>query len=396
MENSEQLVDLLLRKFFNEELSQAEEDKLKEVIAGSEAHQVVYERLSKPGRIEELSKGYWSFIKNLKPVETPNPAKEENKEGKLVKGKFFGPLSIAASLFFVLGLGAYFYFTSSTKKPDHSSAKTSTEKPADLKPGQNKAVLTLADGKRIILDSTDIKLKQGNATITNKAGSISYDGKANAGHEVLYNTLSTGKGEIFSLALADGSNIWLNSASSIRYPVTFTGDERKVEITGEVYFEVAHNSAKPFKVFANGVQVEVLGTIFNINAYSEEPGIKTTLLQGKVLVKSETVNPKIAILKPGQQAEVKAGEINVSNDADVQQAIAWKNGYFQFNREDLKAVMRQLERWYDVDVIYEGEIPKREFWGKIHRNTMATEVLKILEGYKIHFRIEGKKIIVTP
>lgn len=402
LEKADELVELLLKHYLNGELSPDEAQQLKKLTANSEAYGNVYEELSKPGKIDDLSKEYFWYIENFKPIET---RKTELKKGKLVRSKLFWRLSVAASVFLVLAIGAYFWFDNNNNTPEKSLTQTSSEKQADLAPGQNKAVLTLADGKKIILDSAAIgQLTQGTTKILNKGGHIIYNGNS-AGTEVLYNTLSTAKAEIYSMVLSDGTRIWLNASSSIRFPVVFKGAERKVEISGEVYFDVAHNKSMPFKVLANGMEIEVLGTSFNINCYKDEASMKTTLLEGKVKVR--TGNGPVSFLKPGQQAQVfssppTGGEdqgaraIQVINNVDLQQAIAWKNGYFQFYRDDLQTVMRQIARWYDVEVVYEGEIPRREFQGKLHRNTNASEILKILEKSKIHFRIEGKKIIVTP
>lgn len=397
LEKADELVELLLAQYLNGELSPAETERLQLLISNSAVYANLYNDLSKPGKLDGLSKEYFRYIETFVPLET---GKATSPKGRLIRSKFFWRLSAAACVFLVLTIGAYFWFSNSNT-PEKSLIQTPIEKPADLLPGQNKAVLILADGKRIVLDSTAIgQLAQGNTIIVNKEGHITYNGADATTGKELYNTLSTGKGEIYSLVLADRTRVWLNASSSIRFPVAFGGAERKVLITGEVYFEVAHNKAMPFKVHVvsprgTGINIEVLGTSFNVNSYPDEGTIKTTLLEGSVKVTAR-MKGKPQLLAPGQQAQAGESDIRVIGDVDVQQAIAWKNGYFQFNRDDLPTVMRQIAMWYDVEVVYEGDIPKREFWGKIHRNTKASEVLKILERYGIHFRIEGKKIIVTP
>lgn len=314
-----------------------------------------------------------------------------------VRDKGWQKYVAAASVFLLLSTGAYFWFI---QDKQNQTAKTETNQSrfgGDAEPGKFKARLTLADGSTIVLDSagTGKLAQQGSAEILNKSGQVIYNAEFTTSQEVLYNTLSTAKGEIYSLVLADGSKVWLNSASSIHFPVFFTGRERIVEITGEAYFEVTHNATKPFKVLVNDAEVQVLGTRFNINAYSDEAAIKTTLLEGSVKV-SSLITHHSSLIKPGQQVQLSGENLKVINDADMEEVLAWKNGYFQFNRDDLETVMRQIARWYDVEVEYEGTIPQRYFGGKIHRNTNASQVLTILEKSRVHFRIEGKKIIVMP
>ena len=224
--------------------------------------------------------------------------------------------------------------------------------------------------------------------------------------EVLYNTLTTARGQTYATLLSDGTKIWLNSQSSIRYPIRFTGDVRMVEITGEVYFEVAASltrqangkeAKQPFIVKAPGMDIEVLGTHFNINSYLDEDTVKTTLLEGKVKVHSETNNGQ-AILASGEQAQLnkKSQVLKKVKNVDVDAEVAWRFGMFQFNNADLKTVMRQLERWYDVEVMYQGEIPDVQSHGEIPREFNLSQVLNVLERPDVHFKVVGKKIIVTP
>jgi ferric-dicitrate binding protein FerR (iron transport regulator) len=211
--------------------------------------------------------------------------------------------------------------------------------------------------------------------------------------EVLYNTVSTPRGGQYQLTLSDGSKVWLNASSSLRFPTAFPGTERRVEITGEAYFEVAGNESKPFVVdIAGKGEVEVLGTQFNINAYEDEPAIKTTLLEGKVKV-SESNGSQSSVLKPGQQAQLANG-IRVMDNVDMEEIMAWKTGWFYFDRQELPAIMRQVSRWYDVDVRYEGRISKKSFSGIVGRDNDIKDVLKIMENAGIRFRIEGSSITV--
>jgi ferric-dicitrate binding protein FerR (iron transport regulator) len=257
--------------------------------------------------------------------------------------------------------------------------------------------LTLSDGSQVALNNAHngTLASQGNVMINkNKDGQIVY---ANSGEDSAlqndgYNTATTPRGGQFQLILSDGTKVWLNAASSIKYPVVFKGNERKVELTGEAYFEVAHNKKKPFKVISNGQTVEVLGTHFNINAYNNENAVRTTLLEGSVRV---STGDKNKVIKPGEQAQLKNGDFQIAA-VDVNEVIAWKNGLFQFKDANIIDIMKQLSRWYDVDIKYEGSIPDRKFSGSISRNVNASQLLDILSFEKIHFRIEGKTIIVTP
>jgi len=307
--------------------------------------------------------------------------------------RFLFRIAAASLIFCILVIAAY--ITLSPKNPN-TVAKLPIVKMKNVgMPGENKAILTLADGSNIILDDVNNGqvANQGGtqvAKLTN--GQIVYKTLMDRPAEVVFNTLTTPRGGQFKLSLPDGSEVWLNTVSSIRYPTAFIGNERKVEITGEAYFEIAHDATKPFKVIVNGTEVKVLGTHFNINAYNDEATIKTTLLEGSV---SLSKAGKIITLKPGQQAQVgNSRDIKVIDNVDTDQEVAWKNGYFSFNNADLQTVMRQIGRWYDMEVLYEGKIPERQFGGKIDRNSNAVEVLKILEESKVHFRIEDGKIVV--
>jgi transmembrane sensor len=274
---------------------------------------------------------------------------------------------------------------------------TSVKQPQDIPPGGDKAMLTLGDGRVITLDSirNGTVATQGNARVLKvQDGELAYHAAGTA-EAVSYNTISTPRGGQYEVVLPDGSKVWLDAASSLRFPTSFNGRQREVELTGQAYFEIAADKAQPFHVKAGGTDVEVLGTHFNINAYGDEGTIRTTLLQGAVKV---SVGKESRLLEPGEQASSGHGQesISVNKEADADAAIAWKNGLFQFHDADLKSVMRQLIRWYDVDVVYEGSIPPQQFEGKIQRDLTLLQTLRILEKSQVHFRIEGRKIIVQP
>jgi ferric-dicitrate binding protein FerR (iron transport regulator) len=234
--------------------------------------------------------------------------------------------------------------------------------------------------------------------VVNENGTLIYKAGSPSPNSALYNILSTTNGQTYAMVLADGSKVWLNTGASIRYPVAFTGDERKVEVTGEVYFEVAHQADKPFIVHVSDQQgekmdVQVLGTRFNINAYHDESVIKTTLLEGSVKI---NLGDSATLLEPGHQAQVSNGIATVFPDNNVDGTIAWKNGRFNFENADIDGVMRQLAKWYDIRVVYEGPKPTtRPFKGEMERNLMLPQVLKALEiTTGTRFRIEGRKLIV--
>ncbi|EHQ31202.1 FecR family protein [Mucilaginibacter paludis] len=273
----------------------------------------------------------------------------------------------------------------------------------DALPGGNRAILTLANGKKIVLGNAGngtIAL-QGNTQVDKiRNGQLVYQATGSSdkwqnatANQVTYNTVSTPKAGEYEITLPDGTKIWLNSVSSITFPTAFTGNERRVSITGEVYFEVAKNKNKPFIVETRGQNVTVLGTHFNINAYDDENTIKTTLLEGSIKLSAHS-NSKI--LTPGQQAEVTNNRITIINNSDTEAAVAWKNGYFVFDNTDLPTLMRQLSRWYDVNTVYNGNAGNHEFVGQIKRSVKLSSVLKILEASGVHFKIEGENLYIQP
>ncbi len=225
--------------------------------------------------------------------------------------------------------------------------------------------------------------------IASKAAQPRKDGKS------LVNTLTTAKGETYQIILPDQTKVWLNAASSIKFPVTFAGlDQRKIQLSGEAYFEVSKDKRHPFIVTTGKQEVEVLGTHFNINSYADEPATKTTLLEGAVKVRSRTAVSDNVILKPGQQSNLTTpGNITVDEaDPDV---TAWKDGKFRFNNTSLESILRQLSRWYNVDINYVNGVPDEKFTGGIDRNLTASEALDIFRYMKVRFKIEGRTILVT-
>lgn len=346
--------------------------------------------------------------------------KEQHNNVIPIRQRIWFRVSVAAAIVVVAAVPVY-YLIVRTPSPK-AMVKTESQQatlPHDALPGSNKATLTLADGTVIDLDKAAngaLATEDGSTVSKKEDGRLEYRqtrSPLTTHHSPAYNTLTTPHGGQYYLELPDGSRVWLNAATSIRYPTAFTGNERLVELTGEAYFEIKKNHEKPFRVHLTdpstgegGRQgiIEVLGTHFNVNAYPDEALFKTTLLEGQVRqwAGSDATNMNDAVtLKPGQQAQMKNtnvgnGHIRVVDEADTEEAIAWKNGLFYFDNVDIQAIMRQLARWYKVQVVFKGKVPARRFAGQVSRSSNLSQVLKILELSKIHFTIEGDVVTVLP
>lgn len=343
--------------------------------------------------------------------------KQNTQPAKVRRLPAAGRWLIAASILLLLSVGAYLFInTRSTRQ---------TAATAEILPGKDGAILTLADGTQILLDTikSGVVALQGGATAKIVNGTLIYDGN---GGEAVYNIMSTPKGRKFHLIMPDGTEAWLNSASSIQFPTAFTGNERKVSVTGEVYLEVAKNKKMPFRLNVNNqAEVEVLGTHFNVKAYENEPVINTTLLEGSIAIrlkndKSGKVG-KQSILKPGQQAQIQvdqnnmqvnavlpklgtaknAGinepELTVVNNTDVDKVMAWKNNVFDFNNIAFEDAMYQLERWYNIEVVYEKGVPPTnvELSGKMTKDVTLNDLVAILEKIGVKCRLEGRKLVIV-
>lgn len=298
-------------------------------------------------------------------------------------------LAVAASILLILGLGGYFLFFNKTGRQNDV---VKTEPAPDVEaPKITKATITLADGRTISVDSLNT-LTQSNVQLSKTAdGKIVYSGNA---VDVVYNTLTNPRGStVIDMSLADGSHIWLNAGSSVTYPVAFTGSERRVSITGEAYFEVSHDPARPFFVSKGELSVKVLGTHFNVNAYDDESDMKVTLLEGSVEVSN---NYGSAIIKPGEQARITSNlKPQTLKGIDVEAVMAWKNNKFIFNSADIRTIGRQLEKWYDVEFIYVSEITDH-FTGIISRSVNASDVFSMLQKTgTMNVRIENKKVYIS-
>ncbi len=388
----------LISGFLRNSLTEAELDELDAWIVANDENQLLFEELTDPKNIE-------TGIQKLQNIDTEAALQKikgqmetSNRPGLKRNRRYYWTYGIAASLLLLAGL---FYFTKLDKE---NKPPVVTSDSPDLKPGGNKATLTLIDGT--VLDLEEHKkglLKQENGVQVNKVddGQLTYlsDEHVTPG-DLKYNILSTPKGGQYRVVLSDGTIAWLNAASSLKFPVQFTGAQRIVELTGEVYFEVAATpgipggrALKPFIVRKGDMHVEVLGTHFNVNAYDDESEMKVTLLEGSVKVGT---NSGAIIIKPGEQASVVSNRKPSSARADLSEAIAWKEGKFIFKNAPIESIMRQVSRWYDVEIEYQGKV-NYHFNATIDRNLPVSKLFKRLElTDNVHFTITEKKIIVKP
>lgn len=302
----------------------------------------------------------------------------------------------AAAVLLVIGWGASRLWVQRTPVPVPAAIAK-----ADLTPGASQATLTLANGHRLVLDSAvaDTILTEGAAVIANAHGRLAYQAGNQAGAAVVYNTLSTPTGGTYMVTLPDGTKVWLNALSTLRYPTAFTGELREVTMTGEAYFEIATDPRRPFTVHVAGKEdVAVLGTHFNINAYADEPALVTTLFEGAVKIDAPVNGvSKSARLQPGQQESLAAAGMTTRPTPDEAAVLAWKNGYFSFHGESLEAIMRQVSRWYAAEIVYDGDVKDQRFAGTVPRSANASKLLEVLALTKtVEFTILDKKIIVKP
>ena len=385
-------VQELVEKFLHNIASKEEEERLLQWYWRESNLKSEWELNSSQSELDLKSKIY-TKITEQDESETDQYTSEKNK---------FKKIGIALLFFTILALAAF--FNSNQFRKSNTDETLVVEQPVDILPGGSKAILTLADGRKIELDESKngILVDQGGIKVhKNSDGIIEYTFSKKEipslnsldPAEPVFNTIETPVGGKYQLNLADGSKVWLNSSSSIRFPIFFSKDKREVELKGEAYFEVSKDSKRKFSVRSGIQTVEVLGTQFNINAYSDEKSIKTTLFEGEIrVIDLKTNNSKL--LKPGEQSNVDQS-IQIRR-IDTQTEIPWKEGYFHFKKADIETVMRQLGRWYGVTARYEGNLPEHHFSGAISNNLTLLEVLEILEKSNIHFRLDGKEVVVMP
>lgn len=306
----------------------------------------------------------------------------------------------AAAILVLLGGSIYFFTT--TGKNENKNIVQDQNNNREILPGTNRAQLTLSDGTVITLDSAanGAIAQQGNSSVIKLAnGELRYETNGLAQNKVMMNTMATPKGGQYQLTLPDGSKIWLNAASSITYPAVFAGNERAIKVTGEIYIEVAKDARKPFLVDADGRStVQVLGTSFNINAYADEQNIKTTLIDGSIKVRAahSGSNPQGVTLKPGQQAVITGNSDLIRlQAASIDHVIAWKNGFINFESGSFQEVMRQIERWYDIDVKFEGNRPPVNIEGRMDRGVKLSDLMTLLNNFGIHTKLEGRTLILS-
>lgn len=369
----------LIAGFLKETLSKKETEELDDWINASEENMILFEKMTDEKNVEQAT--VW-----FKKMHVEAELQETKRNIQQRKSIFLWPYAIAAAVIVVI-VGGIYMFKGKVGKPD--TVVVSREE-KDLLPGTNMAILTLDNGQQIVLESNGADtMINGQVKLLRKDGQLVYN---NTGQttDAAYNTLTVPRKGRYKLVLPDGTRVWLNAASSVRYPVAFTGDERKVFITGETFFEVAKDKAKPFRVVAGNVTVEALGTQFNVNAYSNEPFLAATLIEGSVRI---TAGSKENLLKPGQQAQITNDGFSVLN-TDVGNVIAWKENQFKFSGTSLDEIMRQVERWYDADVVFNDNV-NLHLNATIERGVPVSKLLHILEQTgQVHFKIDGKKIIV--
>jgi transmembrane sensor len=365
------------------------ETALDEVLDGQLA-ELADKAIEYPGLVERIQ----SRLSGQLSLETGQPSITARPVHRI---HFLRKWGSAAAVILLIGAGIIFFVTSGRRsvRPETRLPKSIIR--STVIPGGSKAILTLADGAKIVLDSAanGAVADQGNTSVVKTSnGEIRYRPNNSRQNAVAWNTMSTPKGGQYQLTLSDGTKVWLNAASSIRYPASFTGNDRTVEVTGEAYFEVTTDPHSPFHVkIKGGTEVEVLGTKFNVNAYDDEPGISATLLEGSVKVRTQK---KSELLRPGQQATIHQSDILVNQHSDIDKVMAWKNGLFNFEDASLTDVMRQLTRWYDIEVRYEDVVPEIYFAGKMSRDLRLEDILGGLKGARVHFRLEGRTLVVLP
>lgn len=384
----------LLYKFMQGTLTEEEETFLECWKTQSHANQFVFDEVTNEENISEILKEYHPANRQIlkKVIWEKVAARLPQMRKKSVVRRRGMYMRIAAVIMLTLGITGYFFWQENRKAGNSEAPRF-----ADVKaPHANKATITLANGQKVSLDSllSGTLAVQGDGKLVKLAnGQIVYEGTAGeAAHIPIYNTLENPKGsKVIDMVFSDGSHIWLNAGSSVTFPVVFSGVQRKITLTGEAFLDVAHNAAMPFIVEARGVAIEVLGTNFNVNAYNDEEDIKVTLLKGAVKLNNQTSS---GLLKPGQQACVK-DKIRVSNDVDVDAVMAWKNNKFLFNNNNIQEVMRQLEKWYNIKVVYETQPTREEFVGSISRNVNLSQILALLSETKaVNFEIKGNLVVV--
>jgi len=380
----------LIHRYFNDGLDAKEQQELNKWLEADERNRALLEQLS-----NEQQRQIWLRQFRAYDLDEGMEAIQRKIYKHKIRYRRLLPYA-AAAVVFIFAAGIV-YLRFHRMNIQQNVATVNLPSGNDVPPGGNKAVLTLANGHTILLDSTSkglLTLQGGTQVINTKSGQLSYANRVekHAPAAISYNTLTTPNGGQYVVVLPDGSRVWLDAASSLKYPTAFTGNYREVQLTGEGYFEVVHNDKQPFIVKVKGIEIHDIGTSFNVKAYTEEGAVKTTLLEGSVKVVDQIQS---VLLKPGEQAKENAQGIMEVTKVNAADAVAWKNGFFVFSNSDLKTVMRTLARWYDVQVTYDGNIPGEHFDGMIQRDLSLATVLKYLKKNGINFQIEGRRITIS-
>jgi len=382
--------DHLLSKYLLEAITEDENRQLFAMLEEPEYQELLRQQVS-----IDLETGAFGSMESKRLTErllAGRAGVPQAKKGRIIILK---RIAVAAAVLLVIVTGGWWW-----RQQNRHPVQKEELAVQSIPPGKNGAILTLADGRKINLDSAanGSVTSQGNVKLIKINGQLAYNAvkdpssATGKGTAVLYNTITTPPAHQLQLLLADGSKVWLNASSSIRFPAAFTGGERNVELTGEGYFEVEHNPM-PFTVSVSDMKVQVLGTDFDVMAYKDESAIKTTLLRGSVKV---TQAGKSKLIHPGEQAQAQGNEITVRQDADLEEAVAWKNGIFLLKGLDVASVFRQVGRWYDVEIIYKGAIPLGHLEGDFPRTMTLDKVQDGLRQFGIRTELEGRKLIVLP
>ncbi|QEM02732.1 DUF4974 domain-containing protein [Mucilaginibacter rubeus] len=385
----------LINKYLSNEATPEEEARLLSYYDTLQKNKLQWDELEMGEENVTKSELYSKILSEIKKRESA-PKKMIFLRRWFVAASITTLLIASASLVFFMKYNSSYFIAKNSTHPVNKHS---------IAPGGNKALLTLADGSKITLDdAASGELAKQSGTKVSKAanGQLVYTVENSASHATApglpeYNVIETPKGGQYQVNLADGTKVWLNAGSSLKYPTNFDGAVRKVELAGEAYFEVAKNAHKPFKVISNHQMVEVLGTHFNISSYTDETSVKTTLLEGSVKVSAIKANQS-RLLKPGQQSDINYANNSISvQPVNTEEVVAWKNGYFLFTDEDLKSIMSKFARWYNVEVEYQGNVDNLRFGGMVSRSKDLAQALKIIEQTgNVKTRIEGRRVIIMP
>lgn len=382
----------LIAAYLREDISASQLEELNAWLAESEVNRAFITRINKEKELSEQLKAFNDVNEDALWDKTMSRLKQKPMVKRVLFNRFpVYKIAAAAIILLTLSFSLYFF----KEKRRNSISYTN-----DIAPGKIGATLTLSNGKKIRLATTlngEIAKESGISIAKNSAGELVYQIQENSTANKGINTLSTAKGETYIIILPDQSKVWMNAASTLTYATSLNDHGvRHVKLDGEAYFEITKDKAHPFIVESNGQQVEVLGTHFNVNSYKDEESLKTTLLEGSVRVSSLRGTKQTQDLKPGQQSSLSVtGNVEVA-DVETELFTAWKDNKFIFDNSDIKSVMRIVQRWYNVDVVYVGQLPDDDFGGKVSRFDNVSSILRILESTGgVHFKIEGRKIYVS-